>query len=264
MDSVGPLPAIERGTGTAVVFLHGYPLSHEIWEPQLASLSAGYRIVLLDLPGYGLAKARTVPDTLSGFAEAVNQTLLRGFANPVVVVGHSFGGYVALELFRRHPERFAAIVLTNTRSEPDGAEAREKRLTTAKRLEDPTQTLDVEETARALLAPNTWEKGGALPVTVRRIVRSVPSRTIIGTLRAIARRPDSTPTLSAIQVPTLVVWGEEDRLIPPDQTRAMVARVKGSLGVGIPGAGHLPSLETPDSFANAVSQLLGRLPRPES
>jgi len=216
--------------------------------------------VLLDLPGYGLAQGVPAPDTISEFAEEVHQTLTRGFPQPVTIVGHSFGGYIALELIRTHPERFAALVLANTRSEPDSAEVKEKRFATAKRMEDPTQGLDVDEIGRSLLAPTRWERDGELADIIRRIIRAVPSRTIIGSLKAIARRRDATPTLSTIRVPTLVIWGEEDRLIPPDQTRSMVARVKGCRGVGIPAAGHLPSLEAPEAFASEIDQLLGGLP----
>ncbi|MGC2034375.1 MAG: alpha/beta hydrolase [Thermoplasmata archaeon] len=254
------MPAIERGEGRPVVFLHGYPLSHEIWLPQLETLSARDRVVLLDLPGYGLARDWPVPDSLSGFAESVHQTFARQFTSPVVVVGHSFGGYVALELFRNHPEQFQAIVLTNTRSEPDGVEAREKRLATAKRLEDPSQFLDIEGTIRGLFSPRTGEAAGPLLETARTIVRNVPSRTIIGTLKAIAGRSDLTPVLSTIHVPALVIWGEEDRLIPPAQSRSMVARIPGSSGVGIPEAGHLPSLEAPEAFARTLNGFLDRLP----
>ena len=253
------LPLVERGRGKPVVFLHGYPLSHEIWEPQLATLSTGHHVVLLDLPGYGLAREWPVPDSLAGFAELVHRTLNRHFSSPTVIVGHSFGGYVALEMFRNHPGQFRALVLTNTRSEPDGAEARENRLATARRLEDPSQHLDVEATARGLVSPRTWDGAGALPETVRRIVRDVPSRTIIGTLTAMAGRADLTPVLSTVQVPSLVIWGEQDVLIPPAQTRAMVARLRGSSGVGIPEAGHLPSLEAPVVFARAVDDFLGRI-----
>ncbi len=253
------LPVIERGRGKPVVFLHGYPLSHEIWEPQLETLSAGHRVVLLDLPGYGLAREWPVPDSLAGFAEMVHRTLNRHFPSPIVIVGHSFGGYVALEMFRDNPGQFRGLVLTNTRSEPDGAEAREKRLATAQRLEDPSQRLDVEATARGLVSARTWEGAGPVLETIRRIVRDVPSRTLIGTLRALAGRPDLTPGLSTIQVPALVIWGEEDGLIPPAQSRAMLPRIRGSSGVGIPEAGHLPSLEAPAMFARAVGDFLDRL-----
>lgn len=232
-----------------------------MWQPQLEALSADHHIALLDLPGYGLAQDLPVPDSLEGFSERVHQTLAQRFPGPVVIVGHSFGGYVALQLFRDHPEQFEALVLTNTRSEADAIEAKEKRLATVKRLEDPAQGLDVEETARALLSPATWEANGSVVASVRAMVRGASSRTIRGTLKAIADRPDLTPVLSTIHVPSLVIWGVEDRLIPPSQSRSMVGRIRGSSGMGIPGAAHLPSLEAPQLFGRALGQFLDRVGR---
>lgn len=261
-ESDGIFPAIEQGKGNPVVFLHGYPLSHAMWEPQLRTFAAGHYVVLLDLPGYGLAHESPIPDSLTGFADSVHTTLARRFTSPAVVVGHSFGGYIALEMFRKYPEQVAALVLTNTRSEPDTPEAREKRLATARRLEDPTRSLDVEEVVKGLLAPATRESGGQVVETVREMVRSAKSQTVIGTLRAIADRPDLSPVLATINVPTLVIWGEEDHLIPPALTQSMVARIRGSTGVGIPRAGHLPSLETPELFGRALSDFLSRTGSP--
>jgi 3-oxoadipate enol-lactonase len=253
-------PALDRGAGVPIVFLHGYPLHHAMWLPQLDDLSADYQVVLLDLPGYGLARDWPVPETLSGFAESVHRTLAQRFSTPVVVVGHSFGGYIAMQLYREHPEQFRALVLTNTRSEADSPEAKEKRLATAARLADPAQHLDVDEVARGLVAPVTWRLGGGIIESVRSMVREAPSATVRASLKAIANRPDSAAALSAIRVPTLVVWGEEDRLIPPQQTRLMVARIEGSSGAGITGAGHLPSLEKPQAFTRVLRDFLIRVP----
>jgi pimeloyl-ACP methyl ester carboxylesterase len=260
-DSSNPTwPVLEQGHGRPIVFLHGYPLSHAMWKPQLGALSDFARVVLLDLPGYGLAQGSRVPDTLPGFAESVHQTLVRHGEGPVVLVGHSFGGYVALDLIAHHPELVAALVLTNTRSEPDTPEAREKRLATAHRLGEPGEQLDVEATTRALLAPSTWEAGGPLVDQIRGIVGGVRSSTIIPTLAAIAHRPDLTPNLTTIRVPTLVLWGEEDQLIPPAQSRSMVTHLQGATGAGIPRAGHLPSLEAPSAFTEALRHFLSSLP----
>ncbi|MGA8302712.1 MAG: alpha/beta hydrolase [Thermoplasmata archaeon] len=259
-ESPSNWPALERGSGPAVVFLHGYPLNHSMWTPQLEDLSFSHHVILLDLPGYGLAGDWSVPDTLSGFAESVHRTLIERFSTPVAFVGHSFGGYVAIQLFRDHPEQFRALILTNTRSEPDSPEAKEKRLALAARLEDPTQSLEVDEVARSLVAPATWHMGGPVVENVRSMVREARPATIRSTLRAIADRPDSTPVLPNIRVPALVVWGSEDRLIPPQQTQLMVPRIPGGTGVGIAGAGHLPSLEKSQAFSGAVRDFLGRIP----
>ena len=252
-------PTVDRGEGKAVVFVHGYPLHHGMWKPQLASLSEHHHVVLLDLPGFGLARDDPVPDTLSGFSESVDRALTERVPRPTVVVGHSFGGYVALQLIRDHPERFAGLVLADTRAGPDGPEAKEKRRTLARRLADPREHLDVESTGRALLAPGTWAEGGPIVDSVREMVLDAGSPGIRGALTAMAERPDLTEVLASIRVPVLVIWGEEDQLIPPAESQAMVARLPKGVGVGIARAGHLPSLEAPDSVNRALVDFLARV-----
>jgi 3-oxoadipate enol-lactonase len=260
--SSAALATVERGSGPAVVLVHGYPLNHEVWTPQLDALSNTNQVLAIDLPGYGGSAGVAVPETLSGFAEAVYATLRTRSSTPSVLVGHSFGGYILLELLRTHPEIARGVILANTRSEADTPEAREKRLATVRRLQEPGQSLDVEAIAKGLVAPATWNADGPVAKTVRTIVAGAPAPAVIGSLRAMAGRADLTPVLSKIRVPTLVVWGEEDQLIPTVQTRSMVARIPSSRGVGIPSAGHLPSLEAPDVFNLAVTELLDRLGTP--
>ncbi|MGA8275108.1 MAG: alpha/beta hydrolase [Thermoplasmata archaeon] len=243
-----------------MVFLHGYPLNHSMWLPLLETLPEGVRAIMFDLPGFGLAQRWSVPETLAGFADSIHQVLAERLREPYVLVGHSFGGYIALQLYRDHPDQFRGLVLTNTRSGADSPEAREKRLATAKRFEDPGQMLDLEATTRGLVSPGTWAAGGPIVGTARSLVRDARSPAIRGSLRAMASRPDLTPVLATIRVPSLVIWGEDDQLIPPTETRSMVARISGASGVGIPGVGHLPSLEAPPMFSSALRSLMVRLP----
>ncbi|MGA9839934.1 MAG: alpha/beta hydrolase [Thermoplasmata archaeon] len=253
-------PALERGSGTTIVFLHGYPLDHSMWLSQMGRLSDSHRVVLLDLPGYGLAGAWPVADTLEGFADSVHRTMHRHLPAPAVVVGHSFGGYIALQLYQRHPELFQALVLTDTRSAADTPDAREQRLATVARLDEPGESLDVEETIGHLVTPATLEADGPVVEHLRDMIRAAPPRTVRNSLKAIADRPDLTPVLPTIQVPSLVIWGEEDRLIPPRQTISMVAAIRGCAGVGIPAAAHLPSMEAPEAFASVLRNFTDRLP----
>ncbi|MCI4350780.1 MAG: alpha/beta hydrolase [Thermoplasmata archaeon] len=257
-------PGAEAGIGDdpRIVYLHGYPLDHRIWEPSVARSEDPSRAWLLDLPGYGRSQGLPVPDTLRGFSDWVHRTLVERSSDPFVVVGHSFGGYVALELYRDHPDVVRGLLLADTRSEADSEEARAKRAATIDRLRKPGQGLDVDAAVRTLVAPPTWSAQGAVVDLLRMVVASVPVPTLIATLTAIADRPDLTPTLATVTVPTVVVWGEEDQLIPPAESRGMVARTPGAVGVGIPAAGHLPSLEAPGAFADATRELLRRVDGP--
>jgi 3-oxoadipate enol-lactonase len=251
-----PLPMVARGKGPPVIFLHGYPLNHATWDRQLEPLSVGHKIVLLDFPGYGRATERAAPATLTGFSESVHATLDALSLSPATIFGHSFGGYVALQLYRDHPDDFRGLGLVSTRAEADSPEARAKRLATIERLRMPGESLDIEGTVRGLVAESTVRDRPAIVQTVREIVQAAPTRAILPTLQAIADRPDLTPILSRIQVPTLVLWGEKDGLIPPAQTQALVPRIRGAQGEGFPNAGHLASLESPEAFNTAIRKFL--------
>jgi len=247
---------IERGTGPPVLFVHGYPLNRAMWTPQLVELSASHRVVLLDLPGFGAATDEPVPATLEGFAESVRSVIEGELGGRATVVGHSFGGYVLLQLYRDHPDLFDRAILVSTRSGADSADAREKRLATVRRLADPTEHLDADEVTKSLLAETTWTAGGPVRDQVRSMVTSASNSTVSRTLTAIASRPDFTPVLARIRVPTLVVWGTLDRLIPPPQTQALADGIANAQRCELIRAGHLGSLETPDEFNAAVRSFL--------
>lgn len=249
---------LERGSGPPVLFLHGYPLHRAMWMPQLTGLSDRYRVVLLDLPGYGTAIGASVPDTLAGFAEAVRATVEGDLGGKATIVGHSFGGYVALQLFRDHPALFERLILVSTRSGADSPEARQKRMAMVTKLEDPNEHLDVDDVAKTLLSEATWAGRGPVIEVVRAIVATAPNPTLRATLRAIAERPDNTSVLEKVRVPSLVLWGAGDRLIPPPQTQALATGIAGAQGVEIAGAGHLSPLEAPDVFDDAVRAFLVR------
>jgi 3-oxoadipate enol-lactonase len=253
---------LERGAGPPILFVHGYPLHRGMWSPQLTGLSAGHRIVLLDLPGYGTAQDAPVPDSLAGFGDAVRAVVEGNLGGHATIVGHSFGGYVALQLYRDHPKLFDRLVLVSTRSGADTPEAREKRFATARRISEPGGHLDVEEVAKTLVSEATWTGGGPIPEMARSIVAAAPNATVVQTLTAIANRADLTPVLGTIHVPTLVLWGAADRLIPPAQSQALSTGIPGARGVELPGAGHLAMLETPNAFDEAVRTFLAATDHP--
>jgi 3-oxoadipate enol-lactonase len=160
-----------------------------------------------------------------------------------VVVGLSMGGYVAFELWRRIPRRIAGLVLANTRSEADPPEGQQARRALAERLRQEGNVLAE--------APPPLLGAGADDATWRRVkgwIADQPAEAIAAAALGMAERPDSTPDLAGISVPTLVVVSDGDALIPMDVTAAMATRIPGAEVATIEGAGHLSNVERPERF----------------
>lgn len=258
-DSV-VLPHDDRGAGNPIVLLHGFPLHRGVWKGQLDPLAVGNRVIAFDLPGYGQASTLRTPESLESLSAVVDASIHAIASPPAVLVGHSMGGYVALHRYADHPERIRALILTSTRTAADSEEAAAKRHATISRLRQEGPGGYAVETARGLLAPNNASNPDLFPAVLQ-IVRSAPVPSMVASLLALAGRPDLTDLLPEVHVPTLVVWGEEDRVIAPEQSKKIVKAIPGAKGVGIPGAGHLPFLENPSAFNQAVREFLATLPQ---
>jgi len=240
----------EAGTGPLAVFIHGYPHDHTLWLDQLAGLSDLRRVVAVDLPGYGMSERVTghpltmdaLADAVAGFIEAL------GF-DQADVVGLSMGGYVALALWESHPTMIRSLVLANTKAGADSEEGRAGREAQAQAVVAEGRSPLAAELVGALLAPAHDLTAAA---RLRTMVESAPVETIVASLRGMAARPDRTELLAAIGVPTLVISGEEDALIPPLDSHEMASAIADSEFLVIPGAGHLSPIERPDAFTEAV------------
>jgi pimeloyl-ACP methyl ester carboxylesterase len=251
-----------RGHGRPIVFLPGFPLDHRIWLAQLSTLSDGFEVVLVDLPGFGADRHESVPETLSGFSDAVAETLMSARQRPACIIGHSFSGYIALQMYKDHPELFAQLVLVSTRATPDSEAQREKRLATARRLQSTGAGLEVEPTAIGLVGELAWREKTPAALLAGELVTEARSASARGALLAMASRPDLSDVLPLIRVPTLVVWGEADGLVPPAETQRLAADIPHARGVAIPGAGHLSMVESADRFSEIVRSFMSGLSAP--
>lgn len=251
----------DEGTGAPVVFVHAFPLNREMWRRQAAAVAAaGWRAVSLDLRGFGGSEPGSEPFTMDLCADDVMALLDHlGVEEPAVLVGLSMGGYVAFGCIRRHAHRLRALVLADTRAEPDTEEGRAGRLSTAQRVEAEGVAPVVESMLPRLVGATTHRERPGVVAQVRALMEAAPPAGVAQALRGMAARPDSRPDLGRITVPVLVVVGEEDGLTPPADAQALHAGIKGSRLTVIPGAGHLPNLETPDAFNAALLDFLADL-----
>ena len=249
----------EQGRGMPLILLHGFPLDHRIWQPQLEDVSNVARVLTPDLPGFGgsppLAAA---PATMDAYAQAVLDWAdgigLRHF----ILAGHSMGGYIALAAARLAPERLAGLVLVATRAGADSAAARENRAKMAAAIQEHGAQAAVDAMLPKLLAPAAADQPSLLVDQVQAIMLAQPPAGLVPAVRAMAARPDSTPDLEDLTMPLLILHGAADATIPPSEADAMVEAAASALYVPIPAAGHLPMLEQPAAVNAALRDFLQR------
>ncbi|MDB4933999.1 MAG: alpha/beta hydrolase fold protein [Labilithrix sp.] len=260
----GSFEVIGRGQGTPVVLLHGFPFAAESWRADAEALAPRMRVVAPSMRGFGASDTSRLDalsiDTMAEDVEAVLDAL--GIAEPVVLGGLSMGGYVALAFARRAPGRLRALVLADTRAEPDSDEARANRDKAIARVERGDLAGFVGDLVPGLVSPVTRAERLDVVEELRRMAMSAAPASVIAALRALRDRPDARPGLAAIAVPALVVVGEDDTLTPPAVARSMAAAIGGG-GTPvrvIPRAGHMSNLEQPDAFREALTQLVVNAP----
>jgi 3-oxoadipate enol-lactonase len=264
----------DTGDGPALLLAHGFPLDHTLWVHQVEALKDDYRLITPDLRGQGQSQAPRGPYRMDQMADDLRALVQALDVTQVVLVGLSMGGYVALAFWRIYPHLVRALVLSDTRAAADTPEGRLKRQAMAQRLQDGARATIVEELLPQLVSPATRENEPEVVDHVRRMMHSAPANGLVGALGGMAERPDSTPTLKTISVPTLLVAGEDDALTPPAQAQAMRAAIQArrrqrganrteipqvTLAL-IPDAGHLAPLENPAAFNQALRDFLAGLP----
>lgn len=245
---------------TAVLFIHGFPFDRSMWRHQVAALSR-WRCIAPDLRGAGASPG---PDAAAEYSVAVyaNDLIERLDALEIreaVICGLSMGGYIAFELLRSHPARVRAAILCNTKAAADSETAKRDRGTMAVLAQQRGAGAIAEQLLPKLLSRSTSEHRPEVAREVREMMARAPVRGIVGALHALRERPDSTPLLSTIQVPVLVVAGAEDVIAPAEGMRAMARAIPGAEFVMIAEAGHVAPLEQPLAVNAALTAFLRKL-----
>ena len=249
------LAADVRGDGPALLLVHGFPLDRFLWTHQVATL-AGWRRIAPDLRGLGGSDAPADGYTMAAYADDLIQLLDRLRVPRAVVAGLSMGGYVAFEMLRRHRERVAGLILVDTRADADGPDARAARDAMAQLAQADGVRALAERLLPRLVGRSTQQTQPHLVEQVREMMARAPLAGVVGALRAMKERADATPLLAGIDVPTLVVVGQEDEMTPPAVARAMTDAIPSAAMTVIPGAGHLSPLEAPTAVSRVCAEFL--------
>jgi pimeloyl-ACP methyl ester carboxylesterase len=233
-----------------LLLIHAWPLDARMWDAQREAVR-DVPLVAPHLPGFGGTESVGEVLTMRAATDRLLAELDAAGLERAVVCGLSLGGYVAFEVWRTARDRVAGLVLANTRAVADAPEGADGRRALAERLRSEGNVL-VDEPP-PLLAEEASED---LWARVRGWIADQPAEAIAAAALGMAERPDSTPDLATIDVPTLVITSTADRLIPPGITAEMAGQIPGARLQTIEGAGHLSSVEAAEAFGEALREHL--------
>jgi pimeloyl-ACP methyl ester carboxylesterase len=243
------------GAGAPWLFIHGGTASAREWRPVLPGLGESARCIAIDRLGCGESDRsqrgydrQTLTSSLFAFADALG---LDRFG----VVGQSFGGFWGLSMAFAHPERISGLVVVNGAGGPmTDAEPAEWGTRAARRQAEPSDPdAAIERTMQEIFADPT-----RVPPSFRDDLRWQTAHADPGQLAAVAgdRAQLAREPYGRLNVPTLVVWGEADTMIPAERGHRLAAAIPGARYVGLPGVGHTCQVEAPQEFIAAVASFL--------
>jgi 3-oxoadipate enol-lactonase len=247
---------VDSGAGWPVVLLHAFPLTAEMWRPQLERVPDGWRFVAPDLAGFGGSSPLQGPPTMDGYADDVLALLDHLQVDFATIGGLSMGGYITFALLRKAPERFTAVVLANTRAHADTPEGLEGRKKMRQLLAERGVSAVADQMLPKLLGERSRHQRPELERQVRDMIEANDATGVGDAIDAMMQRPDSTPLLARIGRPALIVTGDGDVLIPVADAEEMHDQIPRSRLVVLEGAGHLSTLEAPQEFSAALTDFL--------
>jgi pimeloyl-ACP methyl ester carboxylesterase len=250
-----PASGTDRPKGT-LILIHAFPVNARMWEPQLSLAATGWRVIAPQLRGMDGGSTDRPATSMDDHAADLIDLLDALHIEDAVIGGLSMGGYVAFALLRHAPRYVRGLILADTRPQadtPEGVEARRRMLAL---LQEKGASAIADEMIPKLLSEETRRERPAVGETVRSLILASSADAIAHAITALMTRPDSTPLLSSIHCPTLLVVGEQDTVTPPALSEQMHKAIAGSEYVVLPRAGHLSNLEQPDAFNAALARFL--------
>ncbi|MEW4490583.1 alpha/beta fold hydrolase [Thalassoglobus sp. JC818] len=248
---------LDQGTGPAILFVHGFPLDHSMWKHQIEALSDQFRVIAPDLRGFGTSESDDDQTTMRQFADDL-AAIIRATdgVSKVTLCGLSMGGYIAWEFLQNHPELIERLVLCDTKAAADSAEARQTRFENADRVLNEGPAFLAEGMMEKLFSKSSLSnKSGIVEETKQVILNSSP-QAIAAALRGMAQRSDMTSTLAGIELPTLIIVGEEDSITTKDEMETISQSIPNAAFCAVPDAGHMAPLEQPETVTNAIREFL--------
>ena len=256
--TIGGLSVLLEGNqkNRAIIFLHGFPYDHTMWKAQIAAFSETYYCVAYDIRGLGDSSVGDGQFTMELFVDDLEMMMHELKIEKPIICAFSMGGYIALRALERMEKKFSAVILCDTLSNADDNETKINRSDSIKRINaQGLSSFSKIFVARCFSDAYKKEHKDAIEKRIAKS-RKFNSIGVKGGLLAMLTRNDTTPYLSSIKLPTLVLCGEYDVITPPIRVKTMAEQIPGAQFVLIKNAGHMSVIENPEECNEAIKAFL--------
>lgn len=244
------------GKGYPVVFLHGYGETHAIWDHYRERLSSKYKVITPDLPGFGKSDSLPYEHSLDMVANSVYDCLKRQNVSECIIMGHSLGGYVTLEIAKRFPNIVSHIGLIHSTALSDTEEKKEGRVKSIEFIQKYGVAKFIESFVPMLFHENHKER---LKDTIQTIVEEgskIPEKTLTDYMLSMRDRPDSIEFIKEFEGSILFIYGEEDASIPVSLSKSQIKFMKHPYLKNLPKTGHMGMFEQEEEVYQAISKFI--------
>ncbi len=242
-----------------IIFIHGFPFNKSMWYNQMEALIENNRVIAYDVRGHGNSKAGSEDFAIELFVNDLINFMDVLKIKKVILCGLSMGGYIALNAITNYPDRFYAIILSDTQCIADSEEVKEKRLKSIENIKNDGVEKFADESVKNFFAPESFMTKKEEVASVREMIVNTSKESLNKTLRAFYERKETCSKLKEIKVPVLILVGKEDKITTPAVAELMHREIKDSLLSVIDNAGHLSNMENSDQFNKQLNMFVKSL-----
>ncbi|MBK9258072.1 MAG: alpha/beta hydrolase [Saprospiraceae bacterium] len=242
-----------------IVFIHGFPYDHTMWDNLIDELKSHYYCVTYDIRGLGESPIGDGQYTMESFVDDLEMIIAELNLDKPILCGLSMGGYISLRAVERNESNYSGLILCDTRSSADADEGKIKRADNIRKINIHGVKQFVNDFVPLCFAVKSITDSNEEYSKVLRKSLSSNAIGVKGCLLAMAGRTDTTGYLSKIKIPALLLCGEDDRLTPPDVMEMMAAQIPGSHFEIVPGAGHMSPIENASFVTNKIKKFLSKI-----
>jgi pimeloyl-ACP methyl ester carboxylesterase len=251
-----PVSFSQKGSGLPVVFIHGFPMSKEVWTDFADRLSENYCVFTVDLPGFGQSSLPSGSFTLETIADILLDWMREQKLSHAVVIGHSLGGYVALSMVEKEPDRFPAFVLLHSTASSDSVEKKESR----NKVLEFIDKNGVKAFTSNFISPLFADQAHPAIEKVRAISTASSADAVKGYTVAMRDRKDRRDVIQNFSGKSLLIGGEKDGGITPQSLIEQAALNTNSQAEIITSIAHMGMFEAPEIVFQKIHSFLSKIP----